>query len=108
MAADAATSADELMAFVAERVAPYKKVRQVEFVDAIPKSASGKILRRELIERERARGGAQPEQLGRSFSSARAQPRTIWAATDSARKTQALRLAEPVAGNLCLSVPICG
>ena len=62
MAADAATSADELMAFVAERVAPYKKVRQVEFVDAIPKSASGKILRRELIERERARGGAQPEQ----------------------------------------------
>jgi acyl-CoA synthetase (AMP-forming)/AMP-acid ligase II len=55
MAADAATSAAELMAFVAERVAPYKKVRQVEFVDAIPKSASGKILRRELIERERAR-----------------------------------------------------
>ena len=36
------------MAFVAERVAPYKKVRVVEFIDAIPKSASGKILRREL------------------------------------------------------------
>jgi acyl-CoA synthetase (AMP-forming)/AMP-acid ligase II len=45
--------ADELMAWVAERVAPYKKVRRVEFIDAIPKSAAGKILRRELIERDR-------------------------------------------------------
>jgi acyl-CoA synthetase (AMP-forming)/AMP-acid ligase II len=41
---------DELMAYVAERVAPYKKVREVEFVDEIPKSASGKILRRVLRE----------------------------------------------------------
>jgi acyl-CoA synthetase (AMP-forming)/AMP-acid ligase II len=40
--------ADDVMAFVTDRVAPYKKVRQVEFVTAIPKSASGKILRREL------------------------------------------------------------
>jgi len=48
-------STDELMAFVAERVAPYKKVREIEFVDAIPKTASGKILRRELIEQERAK-----------------------------------------------------
>ena len=48
-------SSDELMAFVAERVAPYKKVREIEFVDAIPKTASGKILRRELIEQERAK-----------------------------------------------------
>jgi acyl-CoA synthetase (AMP-forming)/AMP-acid ligase II len=47
-------SAEALMAYVAERVAPYKKVRQLEFVDAIPKSASGKILRRVLVERERA------------------------------------------------------
>lgn len=46
-------SAAEVMAFVAERVAPYKKVRRVEFTDRIPKSASGKILRRVLIERER-------------------------------------------------------
>jgi acyl-CoA synthetase (AMP-forming)/AMP-acid ligase II len=45
---------DALMAFVAERVAPHKRIRRVEFVDAIPKSASGKILRRALIERERA------------------------------------------------------
>ena len=47
-------SAQEIMDFVAERVAPYKKVRQVEFVESIPKTLSGKILRRELIERERA------------------------------------------------------
>jgi len=45
---------DELMAFVAERVAPYKKVRAVEVVDALPRSPSGKLLRRVLVERERA------------------------------------------------------
>ena len=43
---------DELMAYVAERVAPYKRIREVEFVDEIPKSASGKILRRVLRERQ--------------------------------------------------------
>jgi acyl-CoA synthetase (AMP-forming)/AMP-acid ligase II len=46
-------SAEEIIAYVAERVAPYKKVRLVEFTDQIPKTASGKILRRSLIERER-------------------------------------------------------
>jgi len=44
---------DEIMAFVAERVAPYKRIRQVEVIDAIPKSPSGKILRRVLKERDR-------------------------------------------------------
>jgi acyl-CoA synthetase (AMP-forming)/AMP-acid ligase II len=48
-------TADELMAFVAARVAPYKKVRRLEFTDQIPKSPSGKILRRVLVERERSR-----------------------------------------------------
>jgi acyl-coenzyme A synthetase/AMP-(fatty) acid ligase len=43
------------MAFVAERVAPYKKIRQLEFIEQIPKSASGKILRRLLVERDRAK-----------------------------------------------------
>ena len=47
-------SADDVMAFVAEHVAPYKKVRHVAFTDAIPKSASGKILRRVLVEQDRA------------------------------------------------------
>ena len=47
-------TAEELMAFVAARVAPYKKIRRLEFVEQIPKSAAGKILRRVLVERERA------------------------------------------------------
>ena len=46
---------DEVVAFVSERVAPYKKIRYIEAVDAIPKNPSGKILRRQLIEEERAR-----------------------------------------------------
>lgn len=49
-------SAEEIMRYVAERVAPHKKVRRLEFVDQIPKTASGKILRRMLIERERKAG----------------------------------------------------
>ena len=47
-------SSDDIMAFVAERVAPHKKIRRVEVVDEIPKSASGKILRRVLKDREKA------------------------------------------------------
>jgi acyl-CoA synthetase (AMP-forming)/AMP-acid ligase II len=39
---------EELCIFVAERLAPYKQPREVHFVDAVPKTASGKILRREL------------------------------------------------------------
>jgi acyl-CoA synthetase (AMP-forming)/AMP-acid ligase II len=39
---------DDVIEFVAGQVAPYKKVRQVEFIEAIPKSASGKILRKDL------------------------------------------------------------
>lgn len=41
-------TSEEVMAFVAMRVAPYKKLRQVAFVERIPKSPSGKILRRVL------------------------------------------------------------
>ncbi|MFE9022105.1 4-coumarate--CoA ligase family protein [Streptomyces sp. NPDC007808] len=42
----------EVRMYVAERVAPYKRVRQVTFIDAVPRAASGKILRRELRVRE--------------------------------------------------------
>ena len=35
-------NAEEIMAFVAERVAPYKKIRLLEFTEQIPRSASGK------------------------------------------------------------------
>jgi acyl-CoA synthetase (AMP-forming)/AMP-acid ligase II len=50
----AGLDAAEVTTFVAERVAPYKKVRAVEFVDTIPKSPSGKILRKDLRAREGA------------------------------------------------------
>jgi 4-coumarate--CoA ligase len=36
------------MDHVAEHVAPHKKVRAVKFIDVVPKSASGKILRKDL------------------------------------------------------------
>jgi acyl-CoA synthetase (AMP-forming)/AMP-acid ligase II len=52
----AATADDkEIMKYVAERVAPYKKIRLIERIEQIPKSASGKILRRVLVARERER-----------------------------------------------------
>ncbi|MEU0074776.1 4-coumarate--CoA ligase family protein [Streptomyces sp. NPDC006332] len=44
-------SEGEVMMYVAERVAPYKRVRQVTFIDSVPRAASGKILRRRLRER---------------------------------------------------------
>jgi acyl-CoA synthetase (AMP-forming)/AMP-acid ligase II len=44
-------SDDELMSWVAERVAPHKRIRRVERIEEIPCSPSGKILRRELRER---------------------------------------------------------
>uniref|UniRef100_A0A0E0CBN9 4-coumarate--CoA ligase n=1 Tax=Oryza meridionalis TaxID=40149 RepID=A0A0E0CBN9_9ORYZ len=41
---------EQVMDYVAKQVAPYKKVRRVAFVTAIPKSPAGKILRRELVQ----------------------------------------------------------
>jgi acyl-CoA synthetase (AMP-forming)/AMP-acid ligase II len=52
----APASAEELMAWVAGRVASYKRVRQIEFIDSIPKSPTGKILRRVLVERDASAG----------------------------------------------------
>src|SRR5256712_12838832 len=51
-------TAEELIAFVQARLADYKRVREVELIDKIPRTASGKILRRELAERERAKASA--------------------------------------------------
>ncbi|MFT4978929.1 MAG: acyl-CoA synthetase (AMP-forming)/AMP-acid ligase II [Myxococcota bacterium] len=50
-AAGSDVTAEVLMAFVAGHVSTYKQVRLVEFIEAIPKSASGKILRRVLRDR---------------------------------------------------------
>ncbi len=44
---------EELKAFVKERLAPYKYPRFIEFVDELPKTATGKIQRFRLRERER-------------------------------------------------------
>jgi acyl-CoA synthetase (AMP-forming)/AMP-acid ligase II len=54
-AAGVELTADDVVEYVAQRVAPHKKVRRVEFIDAVPKAASGKILRRELRARETSR-----------------------------------------------------
>jgi acyl-CoA synthetase (AMP-forming)/AMP-acid ligase II len=53
-AGEAQLDPEALKAFVSERVASYKQLRRVELTDVIPKSASGKVLRRVLVERERA------------------------------------------------------
>jgi len=45
---DSPKLAEELCSFVADRLTHYKQPRQIHFVDAVPKTASGKILRREL------------------------------------------------------------
>ncbi|MEO8952955.1 MAG: class I adenylate-forming enzyme family protein [Ktedonobacteraceae bacterium] len=50
---------DEIIAFANGKLAGYKKIHSVEFIEAIPKVASGKILRRELKELEKARRTAQ-------------------------------------------------
>src|SRR5205823_5793930 len=53
------TSPESIMEFVAARVAPHKKIREVEFIELIPKSLSGKILRRVLIEKQHAKDKAE-------------------------------------------------
>ncbi|WP_406293135.1 4-coumarate--CoA ligase family protein [Embleya sp. NBC_00888] len=53
-----------VMCFVADRVAPHKKVRRVEFIDAIPKSAAGKILRKDLRAAHHDRVPARPAPEG--------------------------------------------
>ena len=45
----------ELMDFVKARISDYKRVREVEFIDKVPRTASGKILQRELADREKAK-----------------------------------------------------
>jgi long-chain acyl-CoA synthetase len=52
-------TAEELLAFVNEKLSDYKSIHFIEFLDSIPKTASGKILRRELREREKVLRPAQ-------------------------------------------------
>jgi acyl-CoA synthetase (AMP-forming)/AMP-acid ligase II len=55
--------ARELMAYVAARVAPHEKIRSVEFAAEIPRSPSGKILRRELARRGQPAVPSRPRAL---------------------------------------------
>jgi acyl-CoA synthetase (AMP-forming)/AMP-acid ligase II len=50
---------EEIQDWVAERVAPHKRLRRVEIIGQIPKSLSGKILRRVLVQQERERRDAE-------------------------------------------------
>jgi acyl-coenzyme A synthetase/AMP-(fatty) acid ligase len=46
-------TAEQMMDFVIGKMAPHKRIRRLEFVPQVPKSASGKILRRLLVDQER-------------------------------------------------------
>lgn len=70
----ASPTEDEIIDFVARKVAPYKKIRQVEFIDTIPKSPTGKILRKELRSRISALG-RMPRPRARTVKSRGSQAR---------------------------------
>ncbi len=53
--ARAGTTADEIVAWARENMAPYKAPRLVEFVESLPKSGSGKVMWRLLQDQEAAR-----------------------------------------------------
>ena len=50
----------ELRAYVDERVAPYKRLAAIEVVDELPRTMTGKLLRRVLLERERTAVAVSP------------------------------------------------
>ena len=57
----ASTTEEEVLAFCKERLAAYKAPKAVEFREELPKSAVGKLLRRVLVDEERAKTEATPQ-----------------------------------------------
>ncbi|KAI8432390.1 hypothetical protein MSG28_004791 [Choristoneura fumiferana] len=57
----------EVCAFVKERVAEYKRIHDVTFVDSLPKSSTGKILRRELKEKYTIENGAREVDFSQGY-----------------------------------------
>jgi acyl-coenzyme A synthetase/AMP-(fatty) acid ligase len=55
--ADGPADPDDLLAFLAERLAEYKRPREVILVDELPRTRAGKLLRRELRGLARAAHG---------------------------------------------------
>ena len=52
---------DELKAYVKKNLASYKVPREFEFIDELPRNATGKVLKRELVEDE---GRGEGRQVG--------------------------------------------
>jgi len=48
-------TADEITKWCAERLAPYKVPKQIEFRSELPKTMVGKVLRRVLVEEEKTK-----------------------------------------------------
>lgn len=66
MAPTAGESEEDIMGYVASNVASYKRVRSLHFVDAIPKSPSGKIMRRFLRDELLKKSGQRTNPSGKT------------------------------------------
>lgn len=54
---------EDISAFMHTKLASYKRPREIEFIAVVPKSPSGKILRRELVRVEREKRGQSRARL---------------------------------------------